>query len=160
MGINFAVSVGEDLDKLRIPYVYPFPPFVTVISVIVPALSTVIETLPPVPSPKISAVVPVVYPVPPSSIYTAFIWLLLISEFPPSLIVWILESVVVNQSLGTVIYSVESNLITSDGVILNRYFHLYPSDPATDGSTSVCVGSIVDPVTVGLGPEEPLSIQI
>ena len=77
--------------------------------------------------------------------------------------IWISEFVEVSQLLGTVIYSVESNLITSDGAILNRYFHLYPSDPATGGSTSVCVGSIVDPVTVGSVPsgvEEPLSMQI
>ena len=91
--------------------------------------------------------------------YTVFIWLLLLSEFPPSLIIWISLSVVVAQSFGTTINSVESNLIMSDGEILNRYFHLYPSAYET-GSTSVCVGSNVDLGTVGFKPDVPFSIQI
>ena len=126
-------------------------------------LSVVVrETLPPVPSPKISYITvdsrsP--NPLPPFSIYTAFIWLLLLLEFPPSLIIWISESVVVSQLFGTTKYSVESNLMTSEGETVNRYFHLYLSEYPT-GSTSVCVGFIVDVGTVGLRPEEPFSIQI
>ena len=84
------------------------------------------------------------------------------SESPPSLIVWIAVVVVVAQSLGTTTYSVESNLIMSDGETEKRYFQTYPSplEPAEDGSTSVNVGSSRDLPPVGFVPEEPLSIQI
>ena len=49
----------------------------------------------------------------------------------------------VDQLLGTVIYSVESNLIISLGDTVNKYFQTNPSPllPAFEGSKSVKVGS-------------------
>ena len=71
-------------------------------------------------------------------------------------------SVVVDQSLGTTTYSVESNFIISLGATEKRYFQIYPSPlvPAADGSKSVKVGSSFDTFPFKLEPEEPLSIQI
>ena len=68
---------------------------------------------------------------------------------------------VVNQLLGTVIYSVESNFIISLGETVKRYFQTYPSPlfPAFDGSKSVNVGSSCDILPSTLSPEEPLLIQ-
>ena len=71
----------------------------------------------------------------------------------------------VGQSLGNAINSVESNLIISLGDIVKRYFQTYPSPlvPAADGSVSVKVGSSNEfpPFAVSEpgAPEEPLSIQ-
>ena len=93
--------------------------------------------------------------------YTCLIWFKFTSEFPFSLTNLIWESVVVDQLLGTVIYSVESNFIISLGETVNRYFQIYPSPlfPAFEGSKSVKVGSSWDIFPRGLSPEEPLSIQ-
>ena len=65
------------------------------------------------------------------------------------------------QLLGTVINSVESNLIISLGETVKRYFQTYPSPlfPAFDGSKSVKVGSSWDTFPSGLAPVDPLSIQ-
>ena len=73
-------------------------------------------------------------------------------------VIWAL--VVVAQSLGNAIYSVESNLIISLGETVKRYFHTYPSPltPAADGSKSVNVGSSREAFPVVETPEEPLSI--
>ena len=67
----------------------------------------------------------------------------------------------VNQSLGTVIYSVESNLTISLGATVKRYFHMNPSPlfPALDGSKSVKVGSSCEIFPKGLSPVDPLSIH-
>ena len=59
--------------------------------------------------------------------YTFLIWLLFVSESPFSLTDCIDASVVVVQSFGTAIKSVESNLIISLGATVNKYFHTYPS---------------------------------
>ena len=74
------------------------------------------------------------------------IWLKLTSESAASLTFWIWEFVEVDQSLGTTIYSVESNFIISLGDIENKNFQTYPSPlvPAADGSKSVNVGSSFD----------------
>ena len=66
-----------------------------------------------------------------------------------------------DQLLGTVINSVESNLIISLGDTVNKYFQIYPSPllPAFDGSKSVNVGSSWETFPIGLVPLEPLSIQ-
>ena len=63
-------------------------------------------------------------------------------ESPDSLTDLIWGSVDVCHSFGTVIYSVESNLIISLGVMVKRYFQIYPStlSPALDGSKSVNEG--------------------
>ena len=68
----------------------------------------------------------------------------------------------VDQSLGTAIYSVESNLTISAGGTVNRYFHRYPSPetPAAAGSRSVNVGSSRDAFAAEEIPADPLSKQI
>ncbi len=68
----------------------------------------------------------------------------------------------VAQLFGTVINSVESNLIISLGETVNKYFQTYPSPllPAFDGSKSVNVGSSCDTFPFGLVPLDPLSIQL
>ena len=82
-------------------------------------------------------------------------------ESPFSLTALIPESVFDLQLLGTVIYSVESNLIISLGEIVNRYFQTYPSPllPAFVGSKSVNVGSSCDILPFGAVPLPPLSMQ-
>ena len=82
-------------------------------------------------------------------------------ESPFSLTNLICESVLVDQLLGTVMYSVESNLIISLGETVNKYFQTYPSPllPAFEGSRSVKVGSSWEIFPKTLSPEEPLSIQ-
>ena len=63
--------------------------------------------------------------------------------------------------MGTVIYSVESNLTISLGEIVNRYFQTYPSplSPALDGSKSVNVGSSWETLPFTFVPLDPFSIQ-
>ena len=62
------------------------------------------------------------YPVPDSSIDTTLIWLLFVSESPLFLTTVTSAFVDVLQSLGTAIYSVESNLTISAGGTVNKYF--------------------------------------
>ena len=118
---------------------YPLPPAVTVTDWIIPP-TVCTDAFAPVPSPRISTEnVPLLYPEPGFSMYTCLIWLKLISESAASLTFWIWELVEVDQSLGTTIYSVESNFIISLGDIENKNFQTYPSPlvPAADGSKSV-----------------------
>ena len=88
-----------------------------------------------------------------------------ISASPASLTAWIWASVVVVQSFGRTINSVESNLITSLGDTVNRYFQIYPSFcvPAAAGSKSVKDGSSSDTFPLASlepgAPELPLSKQ-
>ena len=66
-----------------------------------------------------------------------------------------------DQLFGTVINSVESNLIISLGETVKRYFQTYPSPlfPAFDGSKSVNVGSSCEIFPLIFVPDDPLSIQ-
>ena len=58
--------------------------------------------------------------------------------------------------------SVESNLIKSAGLILYRYFHIYPSPdvPGVLGSKSVKVGSSRDGLPSGVSGVVPFCKQI
>ena len=93
---------------------------------------------------------------------TVFNWLLLVSESPFSRITEIWGSVLVDQLDGKVIYSVESNLIISDGFTVKRYFQTYPSplSPALVGSKSVKFGSSCDELPAGFDGVAPFSIQM
>ena len=90
------------------------------------------------------------------------IWFSFTDESPFSRTALICESELVDQLLGTVINSVESNFIISLGETENRYYQTKPSPlfPAFDGSKSVNVGSSWDTFPSGLVPLEPLSIQM
>ena len=59
-------------------------------------------------------------------------------------------------------YSVESNLINSEGLIVYRYFQIYPSPlvPAAFGSKSVNVGSSNDGLPSGCSGLVPFFKQI
>ena len=126
IGIRCAKDVAPELivDKSTLPYEYPLPPAETVAEVILPP-TTFTTTLPPVPSPRISNSASVVlYPEPWSWTYIFLIWFSLIVESPLSLTETICASVVVSQSFGMGIYSIESNLIISLGDTVNKYFQI------------------------------------
>ena len=68
----------------------------------------------------------------------------------------------VSQSSGTGMKSVDSNLTISFGLMVYRYFHIYPSPllPAALGSKSVNVGSSRDGFPLGVSGSVPFCRHI
>ena len=145
------VPVGTfPVTKSTVPKVYPEPPLEIVIDSIFELLFTTIVASAPDPSPFIGTLVYVVFAVP---IPTPRFVIVTIFNCPlvAALFLTAESSSLVSQFFGTGIKLEVSNLTISLGVIVYRYFQIYPSPlvPADLGSKSVKVGSSRDGLPSG-----------
>ena len=121
---------------------------------------TTIVASPPVPSPliRIPEIVPefvVPTPTPAPSLFRIIVWI------SPSTAAFLIFSFVASPHFsGRGMYFVVTNFTISDGDIVYKYFHMYPSVPPDGcGAVFVWVGSVVDFCPSELSGFDPLLIQ-